>query len=64
MERDYAERRAERLRDLDGVRAEIDPDKRIGHVILDRPPLNIVSTARAGRSAPCSRRWTRTTTSA
>ncbi|MDE0149095.1 MAG: enoyl-CoA hydratase/isomerase family protein [Rhodospirillaceae bacterium] len=49
MERDYAERRAERLRDLDGVRAEIDVDKRIGHVILDRPPLNIVSYRARGQ---------------
>ncbi len=43
MERDYAERRAEVLRDLDGLRVEVDPDKGIGYLILDRPPLNIVS---------------------
>ncbi len=43
MERDYAERRAGLLRDLDGLRAEVDVENRIGHVILDRPPLNIVS---------------------
>ena len=49
MERDYAERRAERLRDLDGLRAEIDVENRIGHVILDRPPLNIVSYRARGQ---------------
>lgn len=43
MERDYAERRAEVLRDLDGVRVEIDPEARVGNLILDRPPLNVVS---------------------
>ncbi len=43
MQRDYAERRAELLRDLDGLRAEVDPDKKIGTLWLDRPPLNIVS---------------------
>ena len=30
MPRDYAERRAELLRDLDGLRVEVDPDTRIG----------------------------------
>jgi len=43
MERDYAEHRAQLLRDLDGVRAEVDVKRRIGTLILDRPPLNIVS---------------------
>ena len=43
MERDYAERRGDILRDLDGLRVEVDPKKKIGHLILDRPPLNIVS---------------------
>ena len=43
MERDYAERRGDILRDLDGLRVEVDPEKKIGHLILDRPPLNIVS---------------------
>jgi 2-oxoglutaroyl-CoA hydrolase len=43
MKRDYAERRAEILRDLDGLRVEVDPAKKLGHLILDRPPLNIVS---------------------
>ena len=43
MKRDYAERRAEVLRDLDGLRVEVDADKKIGYLILDRPPLNIVS---------------------
>ena len=39
----YARRRAELLRELDGLRVEVDADKRIGHLILDRAPLNIVS---------------------
>jgi 2-oxoglutaroyl-CoA hydrolase len=43
MQRDYAERRAEVLRDLDGLRAEVDPDAKTGTIWLDRPPLNIVS---------------------
>ncbi len=43
MERNYAEARAEILRDLDGLRVEIDPEKKIGTLILDRVPLNIVS---------------------
>ena len=43
MERDYAGRRGDILRDLDGLRVEVDPEKKIGYLILDRPPLNIVS---------------------
>ena len=43
MEPDYAERRAELLRDLDGLRVEVDGARRVGHLILDRPPLNVVS---------------------
>ena len=43
MERDYAERRGDILRDLDGLRVEVDEKNRIGYLILDRPPLNIVS---------------------
>lgn len=43
MERNYADRRAELLRELDGLRVEVDADKRIGYLILDRPPLNIIS---------------------
>lgn len=43
MERNYADRRAEVLRELDGLRVEVDADKRIGYLILDRAPLNIVS---------------------
>ena len=43
MERNYADARAAVLRELDGLRVEVDVDKRIGHLILDRPPLNIVS---------------------
>ncbi len=48
MERNYAERRADILRELDGLRVEVDAEKKIGYLILERPPLNIVSyTGRA-----------------
>ena len=40
---DYAERRADVLRELDGLRVEVDEERRVGHLLLDRPPLNIVS---------------------
>jgi 2-oxoglutaroyl-CoA hydrolase len=44
----YAKRRASLLEELDGLRVEIDAEKRIAYLILDRPPLNIVSyTARS-----------------
>jgi 2-oxoglutaroyl-CoA hydrolase len=43
MTTDYAERRADMLRELDGLRVEVDAERRVGHLILDRPPLNIVS---------------------
>src|SRR6267154_1869010 len=43
MAKDYADMRASILRDLDGLRYEVDAGKQIGWLILDRPPLNIVS---------------------
>jgi 2-oxoglutaroyl-CoA hydrolase len=43
MAKDYAELRASVLRDLDGLRYEVDAGKRVGRLWLDRPPLNIVS---------------------
>ncbi len=43
MEPDYAECRAELLRDLDGLRVEVDGARKVGYLILDRPPLNVVS---------------------
>src|SRR5215475_13669538 len=43
MAKDYADLRAAILRDLDGLRYEVDARKQIGWLILDRPPLNIVS---------------------
>ena len=43
MEKDYAEQRSEILRDLDGLRVEVDSERKIGYLILDRPPLNVVS---------------------
>src|SRR5262245_39535590 len=43
MPKDYADMRASLLRDLDGLRYEVDDRKKIGWLILDRPPLNVVS---------------------
>ena len=43
MTKNYADERAALLRDLDGIRIEIDAHKKIGYLILDRAPLNIVS---------------------
>ena len=43
MEKNYSERRAEVLKDLEGLRVEVDVKKNIGFIYLDRPPLNIVS---------------------
>jgi 2-oxoglutaroyl-CoA hydrolase len=43
MAKDYAEQRASVLRNLDGLRYEVDTAKRVGRLWLDRPPLNIVS---------------------
>lgn len=49
MTEDYAKERAELLDDLDGLRIEVDGDKRIGFLYLDRAPLNIVSYAARGQ---------------
>ena len=43
MRKDYAEKRGDILRNLDGLRLEVDCDKKIGHLVLDKPPLNIIS---------------------
>ena len=43
MSKDYAEERGALLRELDGLRVEIDAGKKVGYLILDRAPLNIVS---------------------
>ena len=43
MAKDYAALRASILKDLDGLRYEVDEKKKIGWLILDRPPLNVVS---------------------
>jgi len=40
---DYAARRAAVLEELDGLEVKVDADKKIGWLILKRPPLNIVS---------------------
>lgn len=43
----YAQRRGELIAKLDGMRLELDAPRRIATLVLDRPPLNIVSyTAR------------------
>jgi enoyl-CoA hydratase/carnithine racemase len=43
MQKDYAEMRGAILRDLDGLRYDVDADKKIGWLTLDRPPLNVIS---------------------
>lgn len=43
MPQDYAEQRAALIAELDGLRVEIDREKKIGWLYLDRAPLNIVS---------------------
>jgi 2-oxoglutaroyl-CoA hydrolase len=43
MQKDYAELRGAVLRDLDGVRHDVDAERRIGRLTLDRPPLNVIS---------------------
>ena len=43
MTEDYAKQRAELIEELDGLRVEIDEEKRIGWLYLEREPLNIVS---------------------
>lgn len=42
-EKNYAEQRASVLESLDGLRVDVDVEKGIGYLILDRDPLNIVS---------------------
>jgi 2-oxoglutaroyl-CoA hydrolase len=43
MQKDYAEMRGAVLRELDGLHYDVDADKRIGWLTLDRPPLNVIS---------------------
>ncbi len=43
MTKDYAAQRAAILTDLDGLHYEVDSDKNVGFLWLDRPPLNVVS---------------------
>jgi 2-oxoglutaroyl-CoA hydrolase len=43
MQKDYAEMRGAILRELDGLRYDVDADKKIGWLTLDRPPLNVIS---------------------
>ena len=49
MTQDYTKQRAELLEDLDGLRVEIDRDKRVAWLYLDREPLNIVSYRARGQ---------------
>jgi 2-oxoglutaroyl-CoA hydrolase len=43
MSKNYAEMRAAVLKDLDGLRYEVDTARKVAWLWLDRPPLNIVS---------------------
>jgi 2-oxoglutaroyl-CoA hydrolase len=43
MQKDYAEMRGAILRELDGLRYDIDAERKLGWLTLDRPPLNIIS---------------------
>ncbi|MBI2317602.1 MAG: enoyl-CoA hydratase/isomerase family protein [Betaproteobacteria bacterium] len=48
MNEKYAAQRGELLKQLDGMRLEFDALKRVATLVLDRPPLNVVSyTARS-----------------
>ena len=47
VEKNYAQQRASILENLDGLRVDIDTEKRIGYLILNRAPLNIAP--RSGR---------------
>ncbi len=43
MQKDYAEMRSAILRELDGMRYDVDADRKVGWLTLDRPPLNVIS---------------------
>jgi 2-oxoglutaroyl-CoA hydrolase len=43
MQKDYAQMRGAVLRDLDGLRYDVDADRKIGWLTLDRSPLNVIS---------------------
>jgi len=43
MQKDYAELRGAILRELDGLRYDVDVERKIGFLVLDRPPLNVIS---------------------
>jgi 2-oxoglutaroyl-CoA hydrolase len=43
MTKDYADQRASILRDLDGLKYEVDSKRKVGTLWLDRPPLNVLS---------------------
>ena len=43
MQKDYAEMRCAVLRELDGLRYDVDAALNIGWLTLDRPPLNVIS---------------------
>jgi 2-oxoglutaroyl-CoA hydrolase len=43
MQKDYAELRGAILRELDGLRYDVDTERKIGFLVLDRPPLNVIS---------------------
>jgi 2-oxoglutaroyl-CoA hydrolase len=43
MQKDYAQMRGAILQDLDGLRHDVDVERRIGWLYLERPPLNVIS---------------------
>jgi 2-oxoglutaroyl-CoA hydrolase len=43
MQKDYAELRGAILRELDGLRYDVDTERKIGFLVLDRAPLNVIS---------------------
>jgi 2-oxoglutaroyl-CoA hydrolase len=43
MQKDYAHMRGAVLRELDGLRYDVDAGQKVGWLILDRPPLNVIS---------------------
>jgi 2-oxoglutaroyl-CoA hydrolase len=43
MQKDYAQMRGAILRDLDGLRYDVDAERKVGWLYLDRPPLNVIS---------------------
>ncbi len=43
MQKDYAQMRGAILRELDGLRYDVNAERKIGWLVFDRPPLNVIS---------------------